>query len=45
MQELTEMGRSRVVATCVQDLVLEYLREHQNFTEKVEGRLVYLPQA
>jgi 5'-nucleotidase len=43
MGELTEMGRSRVVATCVQDLVLEYLREHQNFNEKVEGRLVYLP--
>jgi hypothetical protein len=25
----------------VQDLVLEYLREHQNFREVVEGRLVY----
>jgi len=42
MAELKELGRSRVVATCVQDLVLEYLREHQNFSKKVEGRLVYL---
>jgi 5'-nucleotidase / UDP-sugar diphosphatase len=41
MEELKEAGRSRVVATCVQDLVLEYLREHQNFREVVEGRLVY----
>ncbi len=42
IDELREHGRSRVVATCVQDLVLEYLREHQNFNEKIEGRLVYL---
>jgi len=31
-----------VVATCVQDLALEYLREHQNFREQVEGRLQYI---
>lgn len=42
LDELREAGRSRVVATCVQDLVLEYLREHQNFREAVEGRLVYV---
>lgn len=41
MDDLQEAGRSRVVATCVQDLLLEYLREHQNFREEVEGRLVY----
>ncbi len=41
LDELNHNGRSRVVATCVQDLVLEYLREHQNFRESVEGRLVY----
>jgi 5'-nucleotidase / UDP-sugar diphosphatase len=41
LEELRQSGRSRVVATCVQDLLLEYLREHQNFTEKIEGRLVY----
>ncbi|MFW6115798.1 MAG: bifunctional metallophosphatase/5'-nucleotidase [Chloroflexota bacterium] len=39
---LTEAGRSRVVATCAQDVILEYLREHQNFREEVEGRLVYV---
>ena len=43
MDELRQAGRRRVVATCVQDLVVEYLREHQNFKEKIEGRLVYIP--
>ncbi len=42
MDELRLSGRSRVVATCVQDLALEYLRAHQNFREQVEGRLVYI---
>ena len=42
METLSQAGRRRVVATCVQDLVLEYLREHQNFKEKIEGRLVYI---
>lgn len=42
MEELRQSGRSRVVATCVQDLALEYLREHQNFREQVEGRLQYV---
>jgi 5'-nucleotidase len=42
MEELRLAGRSRVVATCVQDLALEYLREHQNFREHVEGRLQYI---
>jgi len=41
LEELKQAGRSRVVATCVQDMLLEYLREHQNFNEKIEGRLVY----
>ena len=41
-EELREHDRSRAVATRVHDLVLEYLREHQNFKEKIEGRLVYL---
>jgi 5'-nucleotidase / UDP-sugar diphosphatase len=41
LEELRQAGRSRVVATCVQDLLLEYLREHQNSTEKIEGRLIY----
>ena len=45
MDELTELGRGRVVATCVQDLVLEYLREHQNFREDIEDRLLYIPSS
>ncbi len=42
MDELEQAGRSRIVATCAQDLVLEYLREHQNINEKVTGRLTYI---
>lgn len=41
VEELRRAGRRRVVATCVQDMILEYLREHQNFKEEVEGRLIY----
>ena len=40
-EELLEAGRSRVVATCVRDVALEYLRDHQNKRETVEGRLQY----
>ncbi len=43
MAELHRAGPNRMVATRVQDLALEYLREHQNFCEKVEGRLTYIP--
>jgi 5'-nucleotidase len=42
MEELLQAGRSRVIATSVQDLVLEFLREHQNYRVCVEGRLEYL---
>ncbi len=42
MDELEQAGRSRIVATSAQDLVLEYLREHQNINEKVTGRLMYV---
>ena len=42
LEELQQAGRSRVVATCVQDLLLEYLREHQNAREELEGRLQYV---
>lgn len=42
MEELLQAGRSRVIATSVQDLVLEFLREHQNYRACVEGRLEYL---
>ena len=40
-EQLRIKGRSRIVATNVQDLALEYLREHQNFRECVDGRLIY----
>ena len=43
MEELRQEGRGRVVATCAQDMLLEYLREHQNLRAKVEGRLRYVP--
>jgi 5'-nucleotidase len=42
LEELLQAGRSRVIATSVQDLVLEFLREHQNYRVCVEGRLEYL---
>lgn len=45
MAELQRAGTSRVVATCVRDLALEYLREHQNLHGKVEGRLTYITLA
>ena len=40
-EELLESGRSRVVSTSAQEVLEEYLRNHQNITRKVEGRLVY----
>lgn len=43
MDELRQERRPRVVATCAPDMVLEYLREHQNLRAKVEGRLQYVP--
>jgi 5'-nucleotidase len=43
MEELLKERRGRVVATCAQDMLLEYLREHQNLRAKVEGRLQYVP--
>jgi 5'-nucleotidase len=42
MEELRQERRPRVVATCAQDMLLEYLREHQNLRAKIEGRLQYV---
>ncbi len=39
LEELMAGGRAKVVATNIQDLVLEYLREHQNMHRDIEGRL------
>lgn len=41
-EELTESGKTKVVATSAQQALEEYLRNHQNMKKTVEGRLVYL---
>jgi 5'-nucleotidase len=41
-EELLQSGRSRVVSTSAQEVLEEYLRNHQNLSGKVEGRLQYL---
>ena len=40
-EELLQSGRSRVVSTSAQEVLDEYLRNHQNLTRKIEGRLMY----
>jgi len=40
--ELMESGKSRVISTSAQDVLEEYLRNHQNTNSAVEGRLIYL---
>jgi len=39
--ELLESGAHKVVTTSAQEVLKEYLRNHQNIGRKVEGRLVY----
>ncbi|MGQ9681497.1 MAG: bifunctional metallophosphatase/5'-nucleotidase [Anaerolineae bacterium] len=39
--ELTAAGRPKVVSTAAQDVLLEFLRNNQNLSRKVEGRLLY----
>jgi len=39
--ELLASGRSKVVTTSAQDVLEEYLRNNQNITRRIEGRLVY----
>jgi 5'-nucleotidase/UDP-sugar diphosphatase len=41
-EELLESGHSKVVTTSAQEVLEEFLRNNQNITRKVEGRLVYL---
>ncbi len=41
LEELMATGPHKVVTTSVQDVLEEYLRNHQNATAEVEGRLVY----
>ncbi|MDI7275692.1 MAG: 5'-nucleotidase C-terminal domain-containing protein, partial [Anaerolineae bacterium] len=40
-EELAEIARPKVVSTSAQDVLLEFLRNNQNVSRKVEGRLVY----
>ncbi|HPJ16725.1 MAG TPA: bifunctional UDP-sugar hydrolase/5'-nucleotidase [Candidatus Woesebacteria bacterium] len=39
--DLTDIISSKVVSTSAQDLLIDYLREHQNLSSQVEGRLTY----
>jgi len=40
--DLLESGKPKVVSTSVQQLLEEYLRNNQNLSREVEGRLTYL---
>ena len=40
-EELSALSRPKVVSTSLQDTLQEYLRNHQNVSREVEGRLVY----
>jgi len=40
--ELLESGKSKVVSTSACNVLDEYLRNHQNISREVEGRLTYL---
>jgi 5'-nucleotidase len=41
MEELTQFNPPKVIATSMQTVIDEYLREHQAIKRSVEGRLVY----
>lgn len=41
-EELMASGRSRVVSTSAKEVLEEYLRNNQNITRSIEGRLTYL---
>ena len=40
-KELLASGQGKVVSTSAQGVLEEYLRNHQNISRKVEGRLIY----
>lgn len=40
-EELNESGKSKVITTSAQHVLEEYLRNHQNMSKEVEGRMVY----
>jgi len=39
--ELLEPGKSKVITTSAQEVLEEYLRNHQNINKKVEGRIIF----
>jgi hypothetical protein len=39
--ELLESGKTKVVSTSAREVLEEYLRNHQNISRVVEGRLTY----
>ena len=39
--DLLTAGSSKVISTSAQDILIEYLRQHQNLSSVVEGRLIY----
>ncbi|MBM3700877.1 MAG: bifunctional metallophosphatase/5'-nucleotidase [Actinobacteria bacterium] len=41
-EELMESGKSKTVSTSAQQVLLEYLKNHQNPNGRVEGRLEYI---
>jgi 5'-nucleotidase len=40
-EELMESGKSKVVSTSAQEVLEEYLRNHQNIQSRIEERLSY----
>jgi len=40
-EELRASGEAKVVSTSIQGVLEEYLKNHQNLSRKIEGRLVY----
>jgi len=40
-EELLESGKSKVVTTSAQEVIEEFLRNNQNISRKIEGRLIY----
>ena len=44
-EELLKSGRSKVISTSAQEVLEEYLRNHQNITRTIEGRLIYQTRA
>ena len=40
-EELLESEKTKVISTSAQEVLEEYLRNHQNIQKRIEGRLVY----